>query len=110
MTLCWVAGLSGTGKSTIVQQLLASNELAWDADDLSFWRDRGTGEAATVPAGGRPDGWTARYGWVIDPAKVPSGPLLLNPLAPASMRSRVATQFALPPIAASAGRSTASSR
>ena len=62
MTLCWVAGLSGTGKSTIVQQLLASNELAWDADDLSFWRDRGTGEAATVPAGGRPDGWTARYG------------------------------------------------
>jgi dephospho-CoA kinase len=64
-----VAGLSGTGKSTIVQHLQRAGELAWDADDLSFWRDRQTGEAVARPAV-RPDGWVERYGWVIDPEGV----------------------------------------
>ena len=70
MTLCWVAGLSGTGKSTIVGELQRAGELAWDADDFSFWRDRQSGDAAENPAGGRPDGWLDRYAWVVDPRRV----------------------------------------
>lgn len=70
MTLCWVAGLSGTGKSTIVRELQSSGELAWDADDFCFWRNRETGEREDPPAGGRPDGWVAQHGWAIDPSHV----------------------------------------
>jgi len=70
MTLCWVAGVAGTGKSTIVRELRRSGQLAWDADDISFWRDRETGEVPEYPAAGRPDGWLSQYGWVVDPAGV----------------------------------------
>lgn len=70
MALCWVAGLSGTGKSTIVQEMQRAGELAWDGDDFSCWRDRQTGEAVAAPPGGRHDGWLARHAWVIDPASV----------------------------------------
>lgn len=70
MALCWVAGLSGTGKSTIVRELQQSGDLAWDADDFSFWRDRQTNERVDSPPGGRPAGWLARYAWVIDPTQV----------------------------------------
>ena len=70
VVLCWVAGLSGTGKSTIVRELQRSGALAWDADDFSFWRDRQTGEAVESPPSGRPDGWLERYAWVIDPLQV----------------------------------------
>lgn len=72
MALCWVAGISGTGKSTIVRELDRAGELAWDGDDFSLWRDRQTGEAVGSPASGRPDGWLARHAWVIDPVSVRS--------------------------------------
>ena len=70
MALCWVAGLSGTGKSTLVKELQSAGELAWDGDDFSFWRDRKTGEVVESPPGGRPDGWLQRCAWVIDPSQV----------------------------------------
>lgn len=69
MALCWVTGVSGTGKSTIVRELRRFGEIAWDGDDLSFWRDRDTGDAVATPDV-RPDGWVARHAWVIDPARV----------------------------------------
>lgn len=65
-----MAGLSGTGKSTIVRELQRAGELAWDADDLCYWRDRTTGAAIETPPDGRPDGWVQRYAWVIDPHRV----------------------------------------
>ena len=70
MALCWVTGVSGTGKSTIVQELQRAGELAWDADEVSFWRDRQTGEAVVTPPDGRPDGWVERHAWVIDSRRV----------------------------------------
>jgi hypothetical protein len=54
----------------VVAELRRAGELAWDADDFSFWRDRQTGEAVANPSGGRPDGWLERYAWVIDPGQV----------------------------------------
>jgi gluconate kinase len=70
MALCWVTGVSGTGKSTIVAELQRAGELAWDADDLSCWRDRQTSETVDTPTEGRPDGWLDRYAWVIDADRV----------------------------------------
>ena len=70
MALCWVTGLSGTGKSTIVRELQLAGELAWDGDDFSFWRDRQTGEAVETPPDGRTRDWLDRHGWVIDPRRV----------------------------------------
>ena len=69
MALCWVTGVSGTGKSTIVRELQHAGELAWDGDDFSSWRDRETGGAVASPAR-LPVGWVAQHAWVIDPAAV----------------------------------------
>ena len=70
MGLCWVTGVSGTGKSTIAGELRRMGELAWDADDISAWRHRTTGVEVPTPFGGIPDGWVAQHGWFIDADRV----------------------------------------
>lgn len=70
MGLCWVTGVSGTGKSTIADELRRLGELAWDADDLSAWRDRTTGVERPTPLTGLPDGWMDQHGWFIDVDRV----------------------------------------
>jgi gluconate kinase len=70
VVLCWVAGVSGTGKSTIVRELQRLGELAWDADDISVWRNRASGQDIDPPPVPLPDGWVATHAWVIRPDEV----------------------------------------
>ncbi|GAA2230990.1 AAA family ATPase [Streptomyces indiaensis] len=67
MTLVWVTGNSGTGKSTVCGALRARGHIALDADEDGFsgWIDRVNGEAVTDPPYPVPRGWLDRYGWEI---------------------------------------------
>ncbi|WP_203984384.1 hypothetical protein [Sphaerisporangium rufum] len=67
MTLVWVTGNSGAGKSTVCGTLRGRGHLALDADDDGFsrWIDRTTGEVVTDPPYPVPAGWLDRYGWMI---------------------------------------------
>ncbi|MFE1290912.1 hypothetical protein [Streptomyces sp. NPDC058751] len=67
MTLVWVTGNSGAGKSTVCEALRARGHVAFDADEDGFchWIDRVRGEAVTDPPYPVPGGWLHRYGWVI---------------------------------------------
>ncbi len=71
MGLCWITGVSGTGKSTLVQHLVALGHQAWDADlGFSVWRHRASGTIVDRPVDDRPDGWAADHDWIIDVPKV----------------------------------------
>ncbi|MDH6514253.1 ribose 1,5-bisphosphokinase PhnN [Streptomyces sp. SAI-135] len=67
MTLVWVTGNSGSGKSTVCEVLRARGYLALDADGDGFsrWIDRVGGEVVTSPPDPVPQGWLDRYGWMI---------------------------------------------
>ncbi|MGN9816376.1 hypothetical protein ACTMUQ_13680 [Streptomyces sp. SD11] len=67
MTLVWVTGNSGAGKSTVGGVLRARGYVALDADEDGFsrWIDRATGELVVDPPDPVPEGWLDRYGWVI---------------------------------------------
>ncbi|MEU3795189.1 AAA family ATPase [Streptomyces fructofermentans] len=67
MTLVWVTGNSGTGKSTVCGELRARGHRALDADEdgFSHWIDRTTGEVVTDPPDPVPEGWLHRHGWAI---------------------------------------------
>lgn len=70
MALCWITGVSGTGKTTIIGELQRRGEIAWDADkEFCDWRNRTTGEK-TSHEGPRPADWVDENGWFIDPARV----------------------------------------
>ncbi|MFE5191138.1 dephospho-CoA kinase [Streptomyces sp. NPDC056628] len=67
MTLVWVTGNSGTGKSTVCGVLRARGFVAVDADEDGFcrWFDRADGEVVTDPPYPVPEGWLDRFGWEI---------------------------------------------
>ncbi|MEU0031359.1 AAA family ATPase [Streptomyces sp. NPDC006335] len=67
MTVVWVTGNSGTGKSTVCGVLRTRGYVAADADEDGFcrWIDRAKGEIITDPPYPVPEGWLDRYGWVI---------------------------------------------
>ncbi|MFF3914278.1 AAA family ATPase [Streptomyces sp. NPDC001852] len=67
MTVVWVTGNSGTGKSTVCGVLRARGHVALDADEDGFsrWIDRATGEVVTDPPYPVPQGWLDRHGWAI---------------------------------------------
>ncbi|MBO4256329.1 AAA family ATPase [Streptomyces griseorubiginosus] len=67
MTVVWVTGNSGTGKSTVCGVLRARGYDAFDADEDGFsrWIDRSNGEMVMDPPYPVPEGWLERYGWVI---------------------------------------------
>ncbi|MFF3208475.1 AAA family ATPase [Streptomyces sp. NPDC002962] len=67
MTLVWVTGNSGTGKSTVCGVLRARGHVALDADEDGFchWIDRASGEVVVAPPDPVPGGWLNRYGWAI---------------------------------------------
>ncbi|MFF3737250.1 hypothetical protein [Streptomyces sp. NPDC002566] len=67
MTLVWVTGNSGTGKSTVCGMLRERGHVALDADEDGFsrWIDRADGKVVTDPPCPVPRGWLDRYGWVI---------------------------------------------
>jgi hypothetical protein len=68
VTLVWVTGNSGTGKSTMCGLLRARGYVALDADEDGFchWIDRADGRVVTDPPDPVPQGWLDRYGWMID--------------------------------------------
>ncbi|MEV7075026.1 AAA family ATPase [Streptomyces sp. NPDC093990] len=67
MTLVWLTGNSGAGKSTVCEVLRARGYLALDADGDGFcrWIDRANGEVVATPPDPVPRGWLDRYGWMI---------------------------------------------
>ena len=67
MTLVWVTGNSGAGKSTVCGVLRARGYVALDSDEDGFsdWIDRANGEAVVDPPYPVPAGWLNRYGWEI---------------------------------------------
>ncbi|MBQ0850849.1 hypothetical protein J8N05_22055 [Streptomyces sp. BH-SS-21] len=67
MTLVWVTGNSGAGKSTVGAVLRGRGHVALDADEDGFsrWIDRATGEVGVDPPDPVPGGWLDRYGWAI---------------------------------------------
>ncbi|MDX2602616.1 hypothetical protein PV379_30935 [Streptomyces caniscabiei] len=67
VTVVWVTGNSGTGKSTVCGVLRERGYVALDADEDGFsrWIDRVEGDIVTEPPYPVPEGWLDRYGWMI---------------------------------------------
>lgn len=72
MTVVWVTGSPGVGKSTACALLRARHVLAVDADWEGYnqWVDRATGEIVTDPPYPVPAGWLERFAWRINRAEV----------------------------------------
>ncbi|HEY8457340.1 MAG TPA: AAA family ATPase [Actinopolymorphaceae bacterium] len=72
MTLVWVTGNSGVGKSTVCDLLKNRGELAIDADWDGFnrWVDRTSGQVVTDPPYPVPAGWLDRFAWKISREEV----------------------------------------
>jgi hypothetical protein len=72
VTLVWVTGNSGAGKSTVCEYLKSSGQLAFDADweGYSHWVDRAGGNIVADPPYPVPAGWLDRFAWKIDRAQV----------------------------------------
>ena len=72
VTLVWVTGNSGVGKSTVCDLLKNRGELAVDADwdGFSRWVDRTSGQSVTDPPYPVPAGWLERFAWMISRGEV----------------------------------------
>ncbi|MEY9903973.1 dephospho-CoA kinase [Catenulispora sp. MAP12-49] len=72
MTLVWVTGNSGVGKSTLCDVLKGRGRAAFDADwdGYSHWADRTSGRSVTDPPDPVPAGWLDRFGWRISRERV----------------------------------------
>ena len=72
MSLVWVTGNSGVGKSTVCALLHSRGQLAVDADweGYSQWVDRTSGQVVDDPPDPVPAGWLDRFAWRIRRAKV----------------------------------------
>ena len=72
MSLVWVTGNAGVGKSTICAALKDMGTLAVDADwdGYNHWVDRTSGQVVVDPPDPAPAGWLDRFGWRISRAAV----------------------------------------
>lgn len=72
VTLVWLTGNSGVGKSTVCSLLKARGELAVDADweGYSRWVDRTSGQVVRDPPYPVPAGWLDLFAWEIARAEV----------------------------------------
>ena len=72
MSVVWVTGMSGSGKSSVCEALKDLGYRAIDADleGFSFWVHRQTGEVATDSPYPVPSGWLEEYAWRISTARV----------------------------------------
>jgi hypothetical protein len=70
--MAWIAGNSGSGKSTAEAWLRSSGYFTVDADDegLCRWVSRATGAPVIDPPYPVPPGWLSEFGWEIDRTKV----------------------------------------
>ena len=72
MSLVWVTGTSGVGKSTVCVLLKSRGALAVDADweGYSHWVDRISGQIVADPPYPVPGGWLERFAWRISRAEI----------------------------------------
>lgn len=72
VSLVWVTGNAGAGKSTVREHLERRGELAADADwdGYSHWADRASGLVPADPPDPVPAGWLDRYAWLISRERV----------------------------------------
>jgi hypothetical protein len=73
--LVYVTGISGAGKSAVLQELRRRGYAGFgvDEDGYSRWLDRRTGEERTYPVDGEtpdPHEWYTRHDWVLDINKI----------------------------------------
>jgi hypothetical protein len=64
VALVFVIGISGSGKSTVCNELTRRGYLARDSDSFSRWRAKSTGEL--VGPHERDDAFVEQHDWVID--------------------------------------------
>jgi dephospho-CoA kinase len=74
MSLVWVTGNAGAGKSAVCALLKQRGELAVDADweGYNHWVDRTSGQIVADPPDPVPAGWLDRFGWQISRQAVES--------------------------------------
>ena len=72
MSLVWVTGTSGVGKSTVCTYLKSLGQLAVDADweGYNHWVDRASGQVVVDPPDPVPAGWAGRFAWRISRGQV----------------------------------------
>lgn len=72
VTLVWVTGSPGAGKSTACELLQSRGVLAVDADCQGYnqWFDRASGQVVTAPPDPVPAGWLDRFAWKISRPQV----------------------------------------
>jgi hypothetical protein len=72
VSLVWVTGNAGVGKSTVCELLKHRGHAAVDADweGYNYWVDRTSGQIVASPPYPTPSGWLDHFGWKIARAKV----------------------------------------
>ena len=76
MSLIFVTGIAGAGKSTVRRELLTARPSPYDTDEdeIAQWRDRATGEITPLLAEEhRTPEFLARNDWIADPASPSAG-------------------------------------
>jgi uridine kinase len=73
VSLVWITGVSGTGKSTVRVELAKRGYQSFDTDEdgIAVWRRRTTGDEVYDPGdGNHPDTWLRDHSWRINRARV----------------------------------------
>ena len=77
MSLIYITGISGMGKSTVLKELRQRNFEAYGVDEDSFgwWRDRETGQPGDIDRARKTkdfdiQDWYKKYSWHLDAAKI----------------------------------------